>query len=480
MKLKVFAALTMLLTSVSAISVPSSPNIDDFGKKESFVIKGKVGPDFGKTFETAVTGYINNDAVNIDIDENGEFCRSISMQGPLQEMYMYIDNTVTVPVIAGDTLIATYFDKKLTLSSPDPDYDRNLKFAKLRHDMMRQRRSRINRASFGDLSNDSTKNALIDSINSYITDYNKLITDFEKENGTLSQRDYFINDAYYGVMFFIIRSGLLENVSAAPLESTSKKAYRKVKGADMIYPAAREFGVDYIRALSSEMRNKIKNDEPGLYRAIKIGRALAPDPFMADLVSAEQLRVSTLFDSYSEIEKSSVPSLRDIETDWIKEDISGLLEVFKQTAAGSALPQLTLTGMDGKPVSLDKYKGKVVLLDLWSVGCGPCMMEFSKMEEFKKLYADHKDDLQIITVCCGEPSDKSWKRVIDKYKLDDLNTKLVPDKSAEIYSNIGWPTYVLVDREGKIFEWNTVRPSIIMQMKQHNATTPIDKALSEK
>lgn len=479
MKLKVIAALMMLLTSLSAISVPSAPNVDDFGKKESFVLKGKVSTDFGKTFETAVTGYISNDGVDIDIDENGEFCQIIPMQGPLQEMYIYVDNTVTVPVIAGDTLIVTYFDKKLTLSSPNPDYDRSLKFARLKNDLMRKRMIKINRAAFN-LPTDSAKIAFVDSIDSYITDYNNLIINYEKENGLLPNRDYFINEAYYGPLVFAIHSGLLKNISANKLESNSKDTYRYVSAADIVYPSAREFAMNHIQALASEMRAKLRNNEPFSYRSIKIARALAPDPFMADLVNAIQLHNDALFEPYSEMGKYCDAALAEISTDWLNKEVTDVLTVYKQTAPGNELPHLTLTDMDGKPVSLDKFKGKVILLDLWAVGCGPCMAEFSKMEEFKKLYADHKDELQIITICCGEPSDKSWKRVIDKYKLDDLNTKLVPDKSAKIYSTVGWPTYVLVDREGKIYEWNTPRPSIIMQMKQHNTPAPIDKALSEK
>lgn len=479
MKLKPALMFVMLLSSLSSLALSSVPNVDDFGKKESFVIKGKVCPEFGKTFKTAVTGYISNDGVDIDIDENGEFCRIIPMQGPLQEMYIYVDNIVTVPVIAGDTLTVSYFDNKLTLSSPDPDYDRSLKFARLRNNLMRERMIRINRAAYNILT-DSAKNAFADSINDYVTDYNNLIINYEKKNGLLPNRNYFINEAYYGPLFFAIRSGLLKNISANLLESKSKNAYRYISAADMMYPSAREFAMNYIPALASEMIAELRNDEPSSYRSIKITRALAPDPFMADLVNAFQLRTDALFEPYSEMGKYCDASLAEIRTDWLNNEVADILAVFKQTAPGNELPQLTLTDMDGKPVSLNKFRGKVILLDLWAIGCGPCMTEFSKMEEFKKLFADHKDELQIITVCCREPSDQKWKMVIDKYKLDDLNTKLVPDKSAEIYSTVGWPTYVLVDREGKIFEWNTVRPSIIMQMKQHNAPTPIDKVLSEK
>lgn len=478
MKLNLTIAL-IIATSISAVCAPPQhPAIEDFGKKESFVMKGKVDPGSGNKFSMAVTGYITNEGVELPIDENGEFCETIPMTGPLQEAYIYVDKTVTIPVAAGDTIVATYINNKLTLSSPNPDTDRDLRFANLRHDMMRKRFISINRTAVGALETDSAKNALIDTISSYISDYNRLITDFEKEHGTLSKRQYFINDAYFSPLRFLIRlDGMLDRVKVMPLESKRKKAYTAISSGDMIYPSTRDFAINYLRACAGETRDKIMSDEPYSYRAIKIARAMAPDTFMADLVNSNQLRVSTLFESYPDFEEYGDTALNDIQTPWLKEEIKKMIDSFKLTAPGRELPKLTLKDRNGKIVSLDSFKGKVVLLDIWAIGCGPCVKEFSVMDKFKSILGEQADDLQIITVCCNTPSLKNWEKAIDKYHLDDLNTMLVPEESDDLYSTLGWPTYVLIGRDGKIFEWNTFRPSIVIRMKQHNSTTPIDKAL---
>ena len=41
----------------------------------------------------------------------------------------------------------------------------------------------------------------------------------------------------------------------------------------------------------------------------------------------------------------------------------------------AAAPDFTLTDLQGKPITLSKYKGRVVLLDFWATTCGGCKVE---------------------------------------------------------------------------------------------------------
>lgn len=58
------------------------------------------------------------------------------------------------------------------------------------------------------------------------------------------------------------------------------------------------------------------------------------------------------------------------------------------SAEDHATPQLSLKDIHGNTVTLDSYRGKIVVLNFWATWCGPCTHEMPMLADIARQYAD--------------------------------------------------------------------------------------------
>ena len=118
---------------------------------------------------------------------------------------------------------------------------------------------------------------------------------------------------------------------------------------------------------------------------------------------------------------------------------------------GKPVPDFSATDLDGNPISLQDYRGKVVLLDFWGVWCGFCIIE---MPNLKRVYATYKDQgFDIIGVSLDDEAsalrdyikenDIQWRQICSGERWED-------DPLAQQYNITGVPDQWLIDRDGKL------------------------------
>ncbi len=105
---------------------------------------------------------------------------------------------------------------------------------------------------------------------------------------------------------------------------------------------------------------------------------------------------------------------------------------------------------EGEDLSLDKFKGKVVLLDFWAVWCGPCRVE---MPEVRKLWKKYSGDQFVIIGVNLDSNRAAFEAYVKQEGLtwpqyyDGLHWG---NKLARLYGVTAIPHTVLIDREGII------------------------------
>ena len=120
---------------------------------------------------------------------------------------------------------------------------------------------------------------------------------------------------------------------------------------------------------------------------------------------------------------------------------------------GKPAPDFSTTDIDGNPISLKDYRGKVVLLDFWATWCGPCIAE---MPNVKKIYDTYKD---IGFVVIGISLDNDASEVCDFLKECELPWRQIFDGQdghlKKLFQIRGIPSLWLIDREGKVISYKT-------------------------
>src|SRR5262249_31410678 len=70
---------------------------------------------------------------------------------------------------------------------------------------------------------------------------------------------------------------------------------------------------------------------------------------------------------------------------------------------GGAAPSLALQTLDGKPVRLEDYRGKGVLLNFWATWCEPCREEMPSMNKLRAALAGRPFEVLAVNLGGNEP-----------------------------------------------------------------------------
>ena len=112
----------------------------------------------------------------------------------------------------------------------------------------------------------------------------------------------------------------------------------------------------------------------------------------------------------------------------------------------------TLNDLDDKPVALERYKGKPLIVNFWARWCGPCRAEIPELIKFRNAHKGKVEVLGIGIEDKAEPAKEFAKAYDMDYPVFVAKDQGIPLMQALGNTKGGLPYTLFIDRHGNVIQ----------------------------
>lgn len=148
----------------------------------------------------------------------------------------------------------------------------------------------------------------------------------------------------------------------------------------------------------------------------------------------------------------------------------GLIQSQKGPVDTGEAPDFTITGFDGRTVTLSELRGQVVIINFWASWCPPCREEAAYLEQTWRKY---KDQGVVFIGVDWVDTEKAALAYIDEFDITYINGPDIGTRISQAYNIKGVPETFYVDKRG------ILRGVHIGPLKSPELDEKIDELLAE-
>jgi peroxiredoxin len=466
-------------------------------KPNSFVIKGTVKNFTDPSWNLLLTSFYSNEGIDMPVASDGSFSKTISITDPT-DLYLYLnDDAIIVFASPGDTLNMNWDNKdfkntfKIKTGQKEMDLmmDLYVKYWPAIRDIEKniQEKSTPDSVIFNRVK--GTFTGQVKTILKYPATVNsdKILYD------TYSRDRYLLN----------ILSRLSHKTYELSLDEAIPDSLREHYGLHL-YSRIDKTLSEPLFLKSYEYReyitDKVRGDNPfsifdrkdqhtqlnpnyTIEECYKAMAYLDGSPMIRDWYIAKTIMQDFYYYPFDQVEQAYRKFLPEMKTPIYKEALTSYYAVMQTLKPGAPAPLFSLKDSNGKMVSLKDFRGKVVYVDFWGVGCAPCIADIENYSA--KFHEKYKDKNVVFLNVCVEQNETEWKKKMTQLHMEGINliVPFISDPACKAYHIDGVPHYLIIDAKGNIVNNNAPGMADLLGQgfvikRDKNGNNELDMALS--
>jgi thiol-disulfide isomerase/thioredoxin len=132
--------------------------------------------------------------------------------------------------------------------------------------------------------------------------------------------------------------------------------------------------------------------------------------------------------------------------------LASTLAIAQEMPSSAPLYAATLNDLDDKPIALERYKGKPLVVNFWARWCGPCRAEIPELIKFRNA---HKGKIEVLGIGIedkAEPAKEFAKAYDMDYPVFVAKEQGIPLMQALGNTKAGLPYTLFIDRHGQVVQ----------------------------